>query len=83
MNPFRWPDVLLMALAANALAGALAGTLVGYVVFQLPTIVGRQAGLPLAFWLQHPLALGWWPWPLFGACIFGLSFYSRVLAGRQ
>ena len=52
--------------------GALLGLFIGFVVFSIAH--GGGTGAVFAFWIQRPGLF--WPWPMFGAAIAGLSLYA-------
>jgi hypothetical protein len=52
--------------------GAMLGLFIGFVVFSIAH--GGGTGAAFAFWIQRPSLF--WPWPMFGAAIAGLSLYA-------
>ena len=57
------------------LVGAIAGALFGFIHSPYFEILGRWQ--VFAAWLSHPAS--YWPWPLFGLIITGLTFYGLQL----
>jgi hypothetical protein len=81
MNPLVWKREHRVALVVISLVGALVGTVFGYTIFALSNSLA-SAGTYFALWLQFPVYLQWWPWPVFGAAIAGLSFYATRLGSN-
>ena len=75
MNPLLWRRDHQLALVIISLTGAVAGVLFGFIHSPYFEILGRWQ--VFAAWLSHPAS--YWPWPLFGLIITGLTFYGLQL----
>ena len=74
MNPLIWKKEHQLALIVTCVLGAVLGMLFGFTVslasFGAPDAVGTWFDA----WLQNPDF--YWPWPVFGVVIAGLTFYA-------
>ncbi len=63
---------LVVTLLLTFIIGALVGTIFGFVTF-LRSPQARYAA-DFSDWLEQPIQLGWWPWPIFGGLIISLLY---------
>jgi hypothetical protein len=67
---------VVIEIALCAVIGALIATMLGYAV---ETIAGHRV-LPMTIWLEHPVRVAWWPWPMLGGLVGALSPLARRLS---
>jgi hypothetical protein len=87
MNPFRWRPEHQVAGVIACLVGAIAGIFFAWMEspfrsMSVHTISGDYADYTGVFltwlWYGH-----YWPWPLLGSVIAGLTFYAAQLLRTQ
>jgi hypothetical protein len=75
MNPLLWKREHQHALIIISLFGTIAGVLLGFIHSPYFAIFGTWQAF--ASWLSNPAS--YWPWPLFGFIITGVTFYGVQL----
>jgi len=75
MNPLYWKREHQQAWVVISLVGAIAGLLLGFI--HSPYFAILETWQAFVTWLSHPAL--YWPWPLFGFIITGITFYGVQL----
>lgn len=75
MNPLLWKREHQHAWVIVSLSGAIAGLLLGFIHSPYFAVLGTWQAFVV--WLSH--SASYWPWPLFGLLITGLTFYGVQL----
>ncbi len=81
MNPLQWTREHRLAWAVMCTFGAVAGVLLGFIHSQFFSLTRPGQMYEFGHWLSDPQT--YWPWPLLGFFITGVTFYAVQLIRKS